>query len=165
MASKQMIVAVVAAAALALASLPGLAVATEHKVGDDKGWTLNFNYTAWADTKQFVVGDTLVFKYNNAAHNLVEVGGPDFLSCTKPANAVVWATGEDRVTLDKAGRKWFFCAVDQHCLNGMKLKITILETAPPSPQPAPTNPASKLHARFGEAAAAVTALAAAVLVL
>ncbi|XP_044949114.1 blue copper protein 1a-like [Hordeum vulgare subsp. vulgare] len=157
MASKQMLVAVVAAAALAF--LPGLAVGTEHMVGDDKGWTLNFNYTVWADTKQFVVGDTLVFKYNSAAHNVVEVGGPDFLSCTQPANAVVWATGEDRVTLDKAGRKWFFCAVGQHCQNGMKLKITILESA------APSNPAGKLQARFGEAAVVVTALAAAVLML
>ncbi|KAM3278741.1 hypothetical protein ACQJBY_046167 [Aegilops geniculata] len=165
MASKQMLVAVFAAAALAVAFLPGLAVATEHMVGDDKGWTLNFNYTAWAETNQFVVGDTLVFKYNNAVHNLVEVGGPDFLACNEPANAAVLTSGEDRVTLDKAGRKWFLCAVGQHCQNGMKLKITILETPAPTPQPAPTNPAGKLQARFGEAAAAVTALAMAVLVL
>ena len=212
MASKQMLVAVVAAAALAVSFFPGLAVATEHMVGDDRGWTLNFNYTAWAETKQFVVGDTLgnhttinpttrracispiamihntarslswfrrnlncspslsciaVFKYNSPAHNLVEVGGPDFLSCTKPANAVVWTSGEDRLTLDKAGHRWFLCAVGQHCQNGMKLKITILETAPPTPQPAPppTNPAGKLQARFGEAAATVTAVAMAVLVL
>ena len=54
MASKQMLVAV-----FAVAFLPVLAIATEHLVGDDKGWTLNFNYTAWAETKQFVVGDTL----------------------------------------------------------------------------------------------------------
>uniref|UniRef100_M8BVP8 Blue copper protein n=1 Tax=Aegilops tauschii TaxID=37682 RepID=M8BVP8_AEGTA len=172
MASKQVLVAVVAAAALAVAFLPGLAVATEYVVGDDKGWTLDFNYTAWTETKQFVVGDTLgngipplihsvhaarliapfsmrrkanfvltiliaVFEYNSGAHNVVEVGGPDFLSCTKPANAVVWNSGEDRVTLDKAGRRWFFCAVGQHCQNGMKLKITVLETAAPTPQPAP----------------------------
>ncbi|KAF7068111.1 hypothetical protein CFC21_073893 [Triticum aestivum] len=137
MAFKQMLVAVVAAAALAVSFFPGLAVATEHMVGDDRGWTLNFNYTAWAETKQFVVGDTLVFMYNIAAHNVVEVGGPDFLSCTKPANAVVWTSGEDRVTLDKAGRRWFFCAVGQHCQNGMKLKITVLETGAPTPQPAP----------------------------
>ncbi|VAI23043.1 unnamed protein product [Triticum turgidum subsp. durum] len=167
MASKQMLVAVFAAAALAVAFLPGLAVATEHMIGDDKGWTLNFNYSAWAETKHFVAGDTLVFKYNSPAHNVVEVGGPDFLKCSQPANAVVLTTGEDRVTLDKAGRKWFFCGVGQHCENGMKLKITILETAPPTPQPAPppTNPAGKLQARFGEAAATVTAVAMAVLVL
>ena len=202
MGSKLMLVAVLAAASLAVAFLPGLAVATEHMVGDDKGWTLNFNYTAWAETKQFVVGDTLgndipplihsvhavrliapfslrsgtnfmrtvsiaVFKYNSHFHNLVEVGGPDFLKCSQPANAVVLTTGEDRVTLDKAGRKWFFCGVGPHCKSGMKLKITILETAPPTPQPAPppTNPAGKLQARFGEAASTVAALAMAVLVL
>ena len=32
---------------------------TEHIVGDEKGWTLNFNYTAWAEGRQFRVGDTL----------------------------------------------------------------------------------------------------------
>jgi len=58
MASKQMLVLV--AAALAVAFLPApLAAATEHWVGDDKGWTLGFNYSAWAQTKQFKVGDTL----------------------------------------------------------------------------------------------------------
>ena len=58
MASKQMLV--LAAAALAvIAFLPALAVATEHIVGDDSGWTLNFDYAKWAETKQFVVGDTI----------------------------------------------------------------------------------------------------------
>jgi hypothetical protein len=54
MASKQMLLL-----AVAVAFLPALDAATEHWVGDDKGWTLGFNYTAWAQTKQFKVGDTL----------------------------------------------------------------------------------------------------------
>ncbi|XP_048555908.1 blue copper protein 1a-like [Triticum urartu] len=160
MASKQMLVAV-----FAVAFLLGLAVATEHLVGNDKGWTLNFNYTAWTETKQFVVGDTLVFKYGSPAHNLVEVGGPDFAACTQTAGAVVRTSGEDRLALDTAGRRWFFCGVGPHCKSGMKLKITVLDTAAPTPQPAPTNPAGKLQARIGETAAAVTVLAAAMLVL
>jgi hypothetical protein len=56
MASKQMLLLAVA---VAVAFLPALDAATEHWVGDDKGWTLGFNYTAWAQTKQFKVGDTL----------------------------------------------------------------------------------------------------------
>jgi hypothetical protein len=28
-------------------------------VGDGYGWTLGFDYAAWAKTKQFTVGDTL----------------------------------------------------------------------------------------------------------
>jgi hypothetical protein len=56
--SKHMLV--FAAAALAtVAFLPGLTVATEHIVGDDSGWVLKFDYAKWAETKQFVVGDTI----------------------------------------------------------------------------------------------------------
>ncbi|CAM0876738.1 unnamed protein product [Alopecurus aequalis] len=167
MASKQMLV-FAAAALAAVAFLPGLAVATEHIVGDDSGWTLNFDYAKWAETKQFVVGDTIVFKYGSASHNVLEVGGADFLACNKAAAANMMNSGEDRVTLDKAGRRWFFCGIGEHCKNDMKLKITVLETAAPAPQgpaPPPSSPAGKLQARFGEAAAAVTALAVAVLVL
>jgi hypothetical protein len=34
-------------------------LATEHMVGDKKGWTLGFNYQTWAQGKAFYVGDTL----------------------------------------------------------------------------------------------------------
>ena len=59
MASKQMLAAV--AASMALVFLPTLASATDHVmgVGDDHGWTLGFDYAAWAESKQFTVGDTL----------------------------------------------------------------------------------------------------------
>ncbi|VAI22656.1 unnamed protein product [Triticum turgidum subsp. durum] len=172
MTSKQTLVVAIAVAALTIAFLPGLAVAMEHVVGDDKGWALDFNYTAWAEANQFVIGDTLVFEYGIAGHDVVEVGGPDFLACNQPENAVVWSSGEDRVALHKAGPRWFFCGTDQHCERGMKLKITVLETAPPAPQPKPplvapppSSPAGKLGACLREAAAVVTALAVAMLVL
>jgi hypothetical protein len=58
MASKQMLV-FAAAALAAVAFFPGLTVATEHIVGDDNGWVLKFDYAKWAETKQFVVGDTI----------------------------------------------------------------------------------------------------------
>ena len=54
MASKQMLAAV--AASMALVFLPTLASATDHVVGvGDVG----FDYAAWAESKQFTVGDTL----------------------------------------------------------------------------------------------------------
>mgnify|MGYP002413822156 CR=1 FL=1 len=95
----------------------------------------------------------------------MEVGGPDFAACTQTAGAVVRTSGEDRLALDTAGRRWFFCGVGPHCKSGMKLKIIVLDTAAPTRRPAPTNPAGKLQAHFGERAAAVTALAAALLML
>lgn len=33
--------------------------ATEFVVGDEKEWTINFDYQAWAQGKEFHVGDTL----------------------------------------------------------------------------------------------------------
>uniref|UniRef100_A0A0E0KK00 Phytocyanin domain-containing protein n=1 Tax=Oryza punctata TaxID=4537 RepID=A0A0E0KK00_ORYPU len=168
MASKQML-AVAAAVALAVL-LPACAAATEHMVGDDNGWILGFDYAAWAATKQFRVGDTLVFRYKSTNHTVVEVGGADFNACNKPANANEWSSGEDRVALGKEGRRWFFCGVGDHCAKNMKLKITVLAAgasapeAPPSPPP-PSSPAGKVQARVAHAVAAVTAAAAAMLAL
>lgn len=35
------------------------ALATDFVVGDDNGWTTNFDYKTWAATKEFHVGDRL----------------------------------------------------------------------------------------------------------
>ena len=33
--------------------------AKDFMVGDNKGWTINFDYQAWAQDKEFYVGDKL----------------------------------------------------------------------------------------------------------
>lgn len=38
---------------------PTISLAMDYVVGDDKGWSLDGNYTDWAKDKQFYVGDTL----------------------------------------------------------------------------------------------------------
>ncbi|CAN6286560.1 unnamed protein product [Urochloa humidicola] len=136
MGSKQIVAAAVASA-IAVVFLPALASATEHWVGDDKGWTLGFDYAAWAESKQFTVGDTLVFKYSTSSHDVTEVSGADFKACNKEAATSVWSSGEDRVTLDKPGRRWFVCAVGEHCRLGMKLNVTTVLPGSPAPVPAP----------------------------
>lgn len=45
--------------ALVAASVPASVMGTDFMVGDDKGWTLNFDYQAWAEGRQFYVGDKL----------------------------------------------------------------------------------------------------------
>ena len=42
-----------------VATLVPSILATEFVVGDDKGWTVNFDCQAWAQGKEFYVGDTL----------------------------------------------------------------------------------------------------------
>uniref|UniRef100_A0A0E0GUR2 Phytocyanin domain-containing protein n=1 Tax=Oryza nivara TaxID=4536 RepID=A0A0E0GUR2_ORYNI len=172
MASKQMLAVAAAAVALAVLLPARGAAATEHMVGDGNGWILGFDYAAWAATKQFRVGDTLVFRYKGTNHTVVEVGGADFKACNKTASANEWSSGEDRVALDKEGRRWFFCGVGDHCAKNMKLKITVLAAGAPAPgapeaPPPPSSPAGKARARVAHAAAAaaVTAAAAAMLAL
>lgn len=53
MASKVLLFAIMIAAAAA----PAFAV--DYVVGDDDGWKLNFNYSAWAQGKEFFVGDRI----------------------------------------------------------------------------------------------------------
>lgn len=54
MASRQFV-----ALAIVAVVLPTVAMATEFIVGDNKGWTIDFDYGAWAQGKTFYVGDTL----------------------------------------------------------------------------------------------------------
>jgi len=44
-------------------SLLTLSRATDHIVGDEFGWTPGFNYTTWAQGKEFRVRDTLGIVY------------------------------------------------------------------------------------------------------
>jgi hypothetical protein len=38
-----------------------------------------------------------------------------------------WSSGEDRVTLNATGQRWFLSRMDDHCTRqGMKLNITVL---------------------------------------
>ncbi|KAB2622579.1 hypothetical protein D8674_024761 [Pyrus ussuriensis x Pyrus communis] len=74
-------------------------LATDYVAGDDKGWTINFDYQAWARGKMFFVGDNLVFNYPKGAHNVFKVNGTGFQECSAP--------------LDSAINKWKGC--DQPC--------------------------------------------------
>ncbi|XP_010058204.2 blue copper protein 1b [Eucalyptus grandis] len=121
--------------ALVAASVLAPVMGTDFMVGDDKGWTLNFDYQAWAAGKQFYVGDNLVFKYPEGAHDVLKVNGTGFQQCAAPAGTPALSTGNDVVPLLTPGRKWYICGISNHCATGnMKLVITVL---PNTESPAP----------------------------
>ncbi|KAL5552211.1 hypothetical protein UlMin_002387 [Ulmus minor] len=116
--------------------------AEEHVVGDGTGWTIKFDYQAWAQGKEFHVGDKLLFKYPVGVHNVLKVNGTGFQQCVAPADAVPLTTGNDVIPLATSGRKWYICGVGQHCAVGnQKLFINVLDqVASPSSSPSPTPP-------------------------
>ncbi|XP_059461817.1 blue copper protein-like [Corylus avellana] len=110
-------------------------LATEFVVADDKGWTINFDYQAWAQGKEFHVEDTLDFKYKEGVHNVLKVNRTGFQQCVAPLGIEALISGNDVITLATSGRKWYICGVAKHCENGNhKLAITVLpQTVSPAP--------------------------------
>ncbi|XP_047309587.1 blue copper protein 1b-like [Impatiens glandulifera] len=90
-------------------------IGTDFVVGDSSGWTVNYNYTAWAQGKKFYVGDKLVFNYPKGSHNVFKVNGTAFANCTKPSLDLAMTSGNDVITLAAEGKKWYICGVANHC--------------------------------------------------
>ncbi|KAI9186136.1 hypothetical protein LWI28_014093 [Acer negundo] len=122
-------------AIVAIIVLPTVVMATQHIVGDDKGWTINVNYQDWAKDKVFHVGDTLVFNYIADNHSVFKVNGTGFNDCLVPQANLGLTTGNDTIPLKTPGNKWYICGVKRHCADhGMKLAITVQAEAPaPTP--------------------------------
>uniref|UniRef100_A0A0D3ALS4 Phytocyanin domain-containing protein n=1 Tax=Brassica oleracea var. oleracea TaxID=109376 RepID=A0A0D3ALS4_BRAOL len=88
-----------------LVALIGVGVGgTVHKVGDSSGWTMmGVDYQAWASSRTFQVGDSLVFEYNNEFHDVTEVTPHDFELCYSSNPLARYQTGSDTVIVITSG--------------------------------------------------------------
>ncbi|CAI0417409.1 unnamed protein product [Linum tenue] len=136
-----MLVSMIAVVAALAVLAPTMVSAKQYVVGDDKGWTKDFDYTTWTAGKQFFVGDSLVFNYAQGGHNVFKVNGTDFMQCSKPLVGAPLTTGSDEITLKTTGRKWYICGVAGHCASGQKLVITVSDGSA-APAPTPTSPST-----------------------
>ncbi|KAL7246844.1 hypothetical protein ACSBR2_001872 [Camellia fascicularis] len=110
---------------------PMIVSAKDFIVGDEKGWTTNFDYQAWAFGKDFRVGDRLVFQYPVGAHNVFMVNATGFQNCTVPPSNLAFTTGNDKIILATSGEKWYICGVGEHCaVGGQKLFINVFDDRP-----------------------------------
>ncbi|OEL27706.1 hypothetical protein BAE44_0011274 [Dichanthelium oligosanthes] len=86
------------------------------------GWS--FGVVRWAKGKPIHACDVLVFKYDPAAHDVVEVDEAAYNTCKMPiGGGASHTSGHDRVVL-RAGKSFFVCSLPGHCKNGMKIAIT-----------------------------------------
>ncbi|XP_042016916.1 mavicyanin-like [Salvia splendens] len=115
-----------------------------HKVGESAGWT-NINltssyYNSWTASKNFQVGDTILFEYNKEFHNVVRVTHKNFNECNPTAPYASWATGNDSFPITKTGHYYFICGLPSHCQAGQRVDIRVTQRTPtqsPSPSPKP----------------------------
>ncbi|KAI3792516.1 hypothetical protein L2E82_06398 [Cichorium intybus] len=105
-----------------------------HVVGDDKGWTLDVDYQAWANGKKFTIGDKLIFKYPEGKHNVFQaIDDTAFRECIIPPAQEALTSGHDIITLESPDT-WFICGAGNHCQMGMKFFVHASEA--PSKPPA-----------------------------
>ncbi|KAH7571679.1 hypothetical protein ACOSQ2_014633 [Xanthoceras sorbifolium] len=141
--------------ALIYSIIPAMTLAKKFVVGDEKGWTINFDYQAWADGKDFRVGDILVFNYPVGAHTVLKVNGTGFEDCIKLPASEALTSGKDEIVLGAPGRKWYICGVGKHCENaGQKLFITVQTQLPALSMASPLQAVPQLF--FGVLVAVVT---------
>ncbi|KAF5204104.1 Early nodulin-like protein [Thalictrum thalictroides] len=119
-----------------------LTVAVVYKVGDSTGWTTigNYDYKAWASSKNFKVGDILVFEYNTQFHNVLQVTHDQYRECNTSTPLATHTTGNDSIPIKKGGHFYFLCGIPGHCQSGQKVDIRVASKTAPSPGGAAPSP-------------------------
>ncbi|GMJ15656.1 blue-copper-binding protein, BLUE COPPER BINDING PROTEIN, SENESCENCE ASSOCIATED GENE 14 [Hibiscus trionum] len=128
-----------------------------YTVGDSSGWTVPSNgasfYQTWANGKNFMIGDILVFNYVSGIHDVLEISRSSYQQCNASNPILNLTTPPTRVTLRTAGEHYYICGVPGHCTAGQQLAINVSSSStatPPSATPpsstdgpsSPTNPSS-----------------------
>ncbi|KAK9905229.1 hypothetical protein M0R45_000423 [Rubus argutus] len=109
-----------------------------YKVGGSDGWIVPVDYNQWSAAKEFHVGDTLLFSYNNQFHNVMQVTEQDYNSCNPSSAMATYSSGSDKITLERPGHYYFLCGAPGHCQAGQKVDIEVnLPHSVLSPSPAP----------------------------
>ncbi|KAG7998048.1 hypothetical protein I3843_01G239300 [Carya illinoinensis] len=122
---------------------------TVHVVGDSIGWTVPTggasSYQTWAASKQFVVGDILLFNFVTNAHDVLQVPKESYDSCSSsnPIGDII-TTGPINVTLSTASTHYYICTVGRHCLSGQKISVTVSSSPSVVPPTSTSTPPSTL---------------------
>ncbi|PQQ08252.1 mavicyanin-like [Prunus yedoensis var. nudiflora] len=117
---------------LVMLALCGVCFGAVYRVGDSSGWSSGglVDYNEWTSTKDFHVGDTLLFSYNNQFHNVMQVTNQDYESCNPTSPIAVYTSGSDNITLDGPGNFYFLCGAPGHCQAGQRVEITATVPTP-----------------------------------
>ncbi|KAL6912099.1 hypothetical protein ACP4OV_000904 [Aristida adscensionis] len=131
-----------ALAVLLLVARASTAAAATYTVGDGSGWTTGVDYTTWAASKNFKVGDSLVFNYAKGLHTVVEVSAAEYMACTATNPIGSDSSGATTIALKTPGSHYFVCSIPGHCAGGMKLAVTVGGSSTPATTPSTPTPST-----------------------
>ena len=82
----------------------------------------------------------VVFYFSANRHDVVKVPKATYDSCSDD-NLNIISTAPTFVTLNETGIHYFICSVGDHCEEGQKMAVTVLDSSASSPnsQPPPPN--------------------------
>ncbi|KAL2491230.1 Cupredoxin superfamily protein [Abeliophyllum distichum] len=113
--------------------------AKDITVGGNNGWNNNFDYSSWASSQTFNVGDNLVFNYG-FTHSVYEVRSKsDYDNCNTGNPNATHSPSPTTIPLNAAGSRYFICPTSNHCSQGMKLAVNVVAgSTTPGGSPSPS---------------------------
>ncbi|KAI3444028.1 hypothetical protein Pfo_000693 [Paulownia fortunei] len=132
-------------ALLLLVSMISFSEAREFQVGGRKStWEVPSSpdeFNKWAERNRFVIGDSIVLKYDGKTDSVLEVNEEDYKTCNKSNPIKSYNDGNTRIALDKSGPFFFISGAEGHCEKGQKLEIKVLSANHGSHGHSPADPA------------------------
>ncbi|KAI4344148.1 hypothetical protein L6164_011412 [Bauhinia variegata] len=132
---------------------------------DSFGWNVPTNqnfYSEWASSKNFFVGDKLVFNWTGT-HTVAIVSKDDYDNCNTAASPFGSNLNETSfmVGLSETGPHYFICTIGNHCASGQKLSINVESSISggPAAQPPESSTSAPTLSHLGLLSAFVSTLA------
>ncbi|XP_008794359.1 early nodulin-like protein 3 [Phoenix dactylifera] len=92
------------------------------KIPSSPSETLN----QWAEANRFLVGDSLVWKYDGKKDSVLEVTREGYLSCTTSSPIAEHKDGSTVVKLPRSGPYYFISGAEGACEKGEKLIVVVI---------------------------------------
>ncbi|CAI9094626.1 OLC1v1030392C1 [Oldenlandia corymbosa var. corymbosa] len=98
-------------------------------------------FNKWAQNSRFIIGDTLVWKYDGSKDSVLQVNKRDYVTCNTSSPIAAYRDGDTKVKLNESGPHYFISGAVDHCEYGQKMIVVVLSEEHsrivPSPAPSP----------------------------
>uniref|UniRef100_A0A5B6YKU4 Putative early nodulin-like protein 1 n=1 Tax=Davidia involucrata TaxID=16924 RepID=A0A5B6YKU4_DAVIN len=84
------------------------------------------SFNKWAESSRFLIGDSLVWKYDSEKDSVLQVTKRDYVSCNTSSPIEEYKDGNTKVKLDRSGPYYFISGAEGHCEKGQKMIAVVM---------------------------------------